>query len=268
MFRATMADQTRISLHHTHPFVEIALVMKGSGTYTINAEEYTMKPGDLFLFGSNAMHYITNASNSLELLTMQFPTSLLLDVTPVQNVSPNWRLFATPISIYIPNAVAAPYQQIMHAIRKELTEEPLNHVAYINSLVILLAISLLRFAETNNINLVPTRSNTSMLAALAFIDQNIAQHITLQDVAAAAMLSPSYFSSSFKRYTGYTLIDYTNAKRIRLASKLLLNDRNATISEIAMRVGFNNMSNFNRAFRRYTGLTPSEYITEHSKAKK
>jgi AraC-like DNA-binding protein len=79
------------------------------------------------------------------------------------------------------------------------------------------------------------------------------------------MLSPSYFSSSFKQYTGYSLIDYTNAKRIRLASKLLLAKQNASISEIAMQVGFNNMSNFNRAFRKYAGCTPSEYISKSNR---
>jgi AraC-like DNA-binding protein len=81
------------------------------------------------------------------------------------------------------------------------------------------------------------------------------------------MLSPSYFSASFKRYTGYSLIDYTNAKRIRLAAKLLLNAPNASISDIAIRVGFNNMSNFNRAFRKYIGCTPSEYLADNSKPK-
>ena len=268
MFIATMSKQSRLSLSHSHPFVEIALVLKGSGTYTVNAEEYPIAPGDLFFFGSNTIHYITNATSCLELLTLQFPTSFLIDITPVQTVSPNWHLFDSPISMYIPKAEADPFQQIIREIQTNLSEEPLNYVAYVNSLVTILAISLLRFAANNNINLTPTKCNTSMLAALAYIDNNISQHITLQDVAAAAMLSPSYFSSSFKRYTGYSLIDYTNAKRVRLASKLLLNERNMSISEIAMRVGFNNMSNFNRAFRKYIGCTPSEYIANNSKPKK
>ena len=260
-----MAEQTRLSLHHSHPFVEVAIVLKGTGTYTINAEEYPIAPGDLFFFGNNTIHYITNATSSLELLTLQFSTSFLVDITPMQSISPNWRLFASPISMYISNGDAAPFHHIMQEIQANLENKPLNHIAYINSLVVIMAISLLRFASTNNINLVPAKCNTSMLAALTYIDNNISQHVTLQDVAAAAMLSPSYFSSSFKRYTGYSLIDYTNARRIRLASKLLLNDQNASISEIAMRVGFNNMSNFNRTFRKYIGCTPSEYIAESQK---
>lgn len=267
MFIATMSQQTRPSLSHSHPFVEIAIVLKGTGTYTVNAEEYPIAPGDLFFFGSNAIHYITNATSSLELLTLQFSTALLVDITPVQRNSPNWRLFSSPVSMCIPNADAEPFQRIMYEIQRNLSEQPLNHITYVNSLIVLLAISLLRFASNNNITLTPTKCNPSMCAALAYIDNNISQHITLQDVSAAAMLSPSYFSSSFKRYTGYSLIDYTNAKRVRLASKMLLNDPNTSISEIAMRVGFNNMSNFNRAFRKYIGCTPSEYISENGKPK-
>ena len=262
-----MSKQTRPSLSHSHPFVEIAIVLKGTGTYTVNAEEYPISPGDLFFFGSNTIHYITNATSSLELLTLQFSTSFLIDITPVQRVSPHWRLFSSPVSMYIPDSDAKPFQLIMHEIQRNLSEEPLNYITYVNSLVVLLAISLLRFVSNNNITLSPTKSNPSMCAALTYIDNNITQHITLQDVAAAAMLSPSYFSASFKRYTGYSLIDYTNAKRVRLASKLLLNDTNISISEIAMRVGFNNMSNFNRAFRKYIGCTPSEYISQNSKPK-
>ena len=267
MFVATMSEQTRPSLSHSHPFVEIAIVLKGTGTYTVDAEEYPINPGDLFFFGSNTIHYITNATSPLELLTLQFSTALLVDITPVQKSSPNWRLFSSPVSLYIPNADTAPFQHIMHEIKRNLSEEPLNYITYTNSLVVLLAISLLRFASNNSINLTPTKCNPSMCAALTYIDNNLSQHITLQDVASAAMLSPSYFSSSFKRYTGYSLIDYTNAKRVRLASKLLLNDPNASIAEIALRVGFNNISNFNRAFRKYIGCTPSEYIANNSKAK-
>jgi len=267
MFIATMSKQTRPSLSHSHPFVEVAIVLKGTGTYTVDAEEYPINPGDLFFFGSNAIHYITNASSSMELLTLQFPTALLVDITPVQRNSPSWRLFSSPVSMYIPSADAEPFQHIMREIQRNLSEEPMSYITYVNSLVVLLAISLLRFAAHNNIQLTPTKCNPSMCAALTYIDNNISQHITLRDVAAAAMLSPSYFSASFKRYTGYSLIDYTNAKRIRIASKMLMNNPNVSISEIAIQVGFNNISNFNRAFRKYIGCTPSEYIAQNNKPK-
>ena len=226
-----------------------------------------MSAGDLFFFGSNTIHYITNAASPLELLTLQFPASLLVGTSPFRSTAPNWHLFASPVVMHVTDADALPFQHLMDEIRNNLSKMPLGYTTYVHSLVVLLAISLLRLAADRNIVLSPSKNNAAILAALTYINDNITQHITLQDVAAAAMLSPSYFSSSFKQYTGYSLIDYTNAKRIRLASKLLVANRNASISDIAMQVGFNNMSNFNRAFRKYAGCTPSEYIANNSKPK-
>ena len=266
MFIATLPKQARLSLSHSHAFVEISLVLSGTGIYTVSGQEYSMSPGDLFFFGSNTIHYITNAASPLELLTLQFPVSMLVNTSPFRIASPDWRLFASPVAMHVTGADAVPFQYMMREIQNNLTESSLGYTAYVYSLVVILAISLLRLASERKIVLKPTQNNAAILAALTYIDNNLTQRITLQDVAAAAMLSPSYFSSSFKQYTGYSLIDYTNAKRIRLATKLLVAKRNASISEIAMHVGFNNMSNFNRAFRKYAGCTPSEYISNNSKS--
>jgi len=265
MFIATLPKQARLSLSHSHPFVEISLVLSGTGTYTVNGQEYSMSAGDLFFFGSNTIHYITNAASPLELLTLQLPVSMLVNTSPFRTAAPNWHLFASPVSMHITDADAHPFQHFMQEIQKNLTEKALGYTAFVYSLVVLLATSLLRLAADRKITLTPTKNNAAILAALTYIDNNLTQRITLQDVAAAAMLSPSYFSSSFKQYTGYSLIDYTNAKRIRLASKLLAAKPSSSISEIAMQVGFNNMSNFNRAFRKYAGCTPSEYILNNKK---
>ena len=261
MFTATMEPQSRPSLSHSHPFVEISLVLKGTGTYMADSEDYPIAAGDLFFFGSNSIHYITNVTSSMEMLTLHFPTALLKHIyTATANVN----LFASPISMHIRNSDAKQFQLLMQEIQRNLTERPVDYVAYIYSLVTILCINLLRSAIERNIHLDPDKNNASILAALSYIDENISRRITLQEAAAAAMLSPSYFSTLFKRYMGYSLIDYTNAKRIKLATKILLDKPNSSISEIAMQVGFNNMSNFNRAFRKYAGCTPREYITNNS----
>lgn len=267
MFIATLPKQNRAPFPHSHPFAEISVVLSGTGTYTISGREYPISAGTVFFFGSNTVHNITRAAESLELLTLQFPVSILVSTAPFRDASPDWRLFASPAVMHVTGSDAEPLQHLMGEIQKSLTEKSLGYAAYVHSLVVMLSISLLRLASNREITFSPDKNNAAILAALTYIDNNITQRITLQDVAAAAMLSPSYFSSSFKQYTGYSLIDYTNAKRIRLASKLLVANRNASISDIAMRVGFNNMSNFNRAFRKYAGCTPSEYIAHNSKPK-
>ena len=267
MFIAKISPQIRPSFPHSHPFTEISVVLKGTGTYLADTEEYPMAPGDLFFFGNDSIHYITSITSTLELLTLQFPTSLLTNTTPLYAAPSNWRLFTSPVSMHIASADTKQFQLLMREIQKNLTEQPVDYIAYVHSLIVILSISLQRSARERNIPLDPVKNNASILAALAYIDDNLGQRITLQDAANAAMLSPSYFSALFKSYTGYSLIDYTNAKRIELASKILLSNPTPSVSAVAMRVGFNNMSNFNRAFRKYAGCTPREYLSS-SKAPK
>lgn len=89
---------------------------------------------------------------------------------------------------------------------------------------------------------------------------HLAEPITLADVAYAVHLPPSYLASLFKDFFQVSLWSYIITKRIEKAISLLMDKNNQyTISEIALQCGFNNTTNFNRAFRKHTGLTPGEY---------
>ena len=78
------------------------------------------------------------------------------------------------------------------------------------------------------------------------------------DVARQVRLSPAAFSRFFKRSVGKTYVSYLNELRIgRACRELIETDMNVT--EIAFRAGFNNLSNFNRRFRRMKDLTPRAY---------
>lgn len=83
------------------------------------------------------------------------------------------------------------------------------------------------------------------------------QNLSLTSVAEAFRISPSYLSRSFKGVTGTTFIDYVNRRRIE-ASKPLL-DGSATILQVAQQVGFDNDITFRRLFKKYMGITPSQF---------
>jgi len=85
--------------------------------------------------------------------------------------------------------------------------------------------------------------------------------LSLARAASEAGMAPASFSRFFKRATGRTFISYVNELRIGRACRLLL-ETDLTITEIAYRVGFNNLSNFNRRFRRIRGQAPREYRLE------
>ncbi|MEL6923672.1 MAG: AraC family transcriptional regulator, partial [Bacteroidota bacterium] len=84
------------------------------------------------------------------------------------------------------------------------------------------------------------------------------QPIQLEAVAQLTNSSVSSFCRNFKLRTQKTFVQFVNEIRVGAACKLL-RERNRDIAAIAWEVGFNNISNFNRQFKRVTGFTPSQY---------
>ena len=97
---------------------------------------------------------------------------------------------------------------------------------------------------------------------LAQIAANPASDFRETDLAALSGYSPSTFSKAFKRKTGTSFVRYLHGIRLNKACEMLIaNDTH--VADICFGVGFNNLSNFNRQFRSYRGMSPSEYRRRH-----
>ena len=99
-----------------------------------------------------------------------------------------------------------------------------------------------------------------------YISQNYRDEIRLPAVASLAGMSPSAFSRFFKLHTGRNLSDYIIDMRLGYASRMLV-DSTHSIAEIAYGCGFNNLSNFNRIFRKKKGCSPSEFRENYHKTR-
>lgn len=105
-----------------------------------------------------------------------------------------------------------------------------------------------------------------VLKVKEYINNNYQHEIKLEDVAALANMSRTSFSRFFRQHTGRTLSDYITDIRMGYATRMLV-DTEESISEICFLCGYNNMSNFNRTFRRLKGCTPGEYRSQYKKIK-
>ena len=97
-----------------------------------------------------------------------------------------------------------------------------------------------------------------------FISNNYMDEIRLATLADMAGMSPSAFSRFFKLHTGRNLSDYIIDIRLGYASRMLV-DTTDSISKISFECGFNNLSNFNRIFKRKKGCSPSEFRENYHK---
>lgn len=104
----------------------------------------------------------------------------------------------------------------------------------------------------------PAGSRPEIEQVLAYIERNLTRPISRQDLAKEAAFAPSYFSALFREATGTSIPDYINARRVRRAQELL-KDPQTRVSSVCYAVGFRDLSNFNRVFKRLLGQTPREF---------
>jgi AraC-like DNA-binding protein len=99
-------------------------------------------------------------------------------------------------------------------------------------------------------------------AAIRFIEENLASYITLEDIARAGNMSKSHLNEWFRAVTGMTPYEYLLVSRVERAVELL-RSTDMTVLDISETCGFSNLANFNKAFKKRTGLTPQAYRKIH-----
>jgi AraC-like DNA-binding protein len=110
------------------------------------------------------------------------------------------------------------------------------------------------FNNTDSISYNSRRIKTVM----EYLNKNFHKDVTLSEAARLTAMSEVSFSRFFKSRTGNTFVDTLNEVRLGHASRMLI-ETTQSINEVAYRCGFNNMSNFNRIFKKKKKCTPKEF---------
>jgi AraC-like DNA-binding protein len=94
--------------------------------------------------------------------------------------------------------------------------------------------------------------------AIRFLDAHYDSHITIDEVAEAACVSPAWLSASFKRFTGLSIMEYARLRRTQKACELL-SGTDAPLKEIADKLSFPDLPTFAKLFRKVVGTSPGAY---------
>ena len=119
-------------------------------------------------------------------------------------------------------------------------------------------ISLLIIENTGDNRNYSNHSNTIINSAISFINENYSEELSLSLIASGCYCNPSYLSYIMKKEYGMTVTDYINMVRINNAKELISISK-ISLTEIAYKVGFNDLAYFSRVFKKITNITPSEY---------
>ena len=144
---------------------------------------------------------------------------------------------------------------------KAQVDSPLAPDAYVEALGIALAYELMRVNESVPAAASHTRGGLpgwQQKRLAQYIEEHLAEEISLAALAGLAQLSPYHLCRAFKQSFGMPPHRYLTGRRVERA-RLLLSERKLSVTEIALEVGFATTSAFIAVFRRTTGQTPTEY---------
>jgi AraC-like DNA-binding protein len=99
--------------------------------------------------------------------------------------------------------------------------------------------------------------------ALEYVEDHLADAVSLADMAASAGLSRMHFAAQFRTATGLRPHEYLLRERIARAENLLVSS-SVSLAEIALDAGFQTQSHFTTVFKRFTGQTPYRWRRDHS----
>jgi AraC family transcriptional regulator len=151
-------------------------------------------------------------------------------------------------------------EQMALNVRDALTHRDAGSQMYVDYIARLLAAHLLRKHSSDAGDLaapVGGLTRAQVERTIDFMESNLAQPLTLEDVASASGLSPSHFARRFKSATGAPPHQYLMSMRVERAKRML--ELREPIAEIALACGFSHQEHLTRIFRRLTGVTPASY---------
>lgn len=247
---------------HFHSDFELNLVLNDSGKRIVGDSIENYQDIDLVLIGPNIPHkWDGNNVSGNHVVTIQFHEQLLS--FPILHK----KLFSS-----IRNMLEKSKRGISFDISKdsEIAQKILEMTKMTGFNVCPAFFSLLYELSTNpnqrtlassaydNDSIIRSSKSRRIGKITNYINKNYMNPIRLSDMSELVSMSDSALSHFFKKRTNRNLIDYINDVRLGYATKMLL-ETTHSISEIAFLCGFNNISNFNRAFKKNKGKTPSEY---------
>lgn len=109
--------------------------------------------------------------------------------------------------------------------------------------------------------------STRVNALMGYLKANYQHKIKLSDAAASLNMSEPSFTRFVRKHLNMSMVECLNSIRLSSATRMLVDEPSSTIAEIAYRCGFNNISNFNRIFRKSKNCTPHEFREYYRKNK-
>lgn len=225
---------------HWHDYCTIDVITEGNAIHYTTFGKQEIEKGYMHLVMPSDIHYI-GSLEGCDIVSIRFSPSLI-----TENLKE--LLNAPTKSVQLDENNFGAVMGIITAM-KIYCDDQLLIMRLFESLLLILQ---------NNVKKSEKLLPDNMQKVMNFLDLNFREDPSLEKTAAVGSYNPSYFSSLFKKSTGYTYTEYLNAKKIGYACAIM-NNKKLSLTDIALSSGFVSLAAFNRTFKLIMGTSPKEY---------
>lgn len=246
---------------HYHPEYELNFVFNSRGKRVVGDSIQNYEDMDMVLVGPNTPHAWSGDNNhdDVRVITIQFQHMILSEATLNRKVM-------APVKEMLDTSYRGIEfsREIQLTFKSRLIElcEMSGFDSLLELLSILYDLSISRnqklLSSSSYVNKYENSKSRRIKIVTDYIYENYADQIKLKEVADLVNMSETAFSHFFKKRTHRSFSELLHDVRVGNASRLLI-ESEKSMAEIGYECGFNNLSNFNRIFKKKKGCTPSEF---------
>ncbi|HIT06264.1 MAG TPA: helix-turn-helix domain-containing protein [Candidatus Scybalocola faecipullorum] len=257
-------DSLEFVYYHKHHYYEITCILNGHGFISVNGRRFKLEPGDVVLFNIDEVHG-WELTEDMRIFVMVFSSELIFDKVSLFDYE-YLRFFEENGSHFV-NRI--PHEEIyakkiygvMEDIYNEWVHDHDGRELMMKSFVLRILTMLTRHYKNSPKDSrqcqIKNEQMQRLQEVIAYVSECYDQKITLEDAAQKAYMNANYFSAFFKKVMGETFSHYLIKIRIYKARELILTGR-YNVLEVSQMCGYNNISNFYRAYKKIFGKTPKD----------
>ena len=245
---------------HCHNSYEVYYFLSGDVSYLVEGRHYTPTPHSILMISPNILHGVKAMPPlAYERYTLHFSA----EVIPVENrfslLSP-FHQSSSQSDIYYQSVkdfdLENYFQRLLTCYHMP---DDMRHMA--TTIAVQSLLSQILYMSKQTKSLAPKQNSPQIITNIInYINDNISEKITLDDISAKFFISKHHLNKVFREATGTTLLQYVNHKKIATANHYLMQGKTATA--VAAAVGFNDYSVFYRAYKRIIGHAPTHNKSE------
>lgn len=248
-----------VDYYHWHQCLEVLYIEAGIGIVVVDNQQYTLRPGRIFIFPQGKLHKVTvdnSPTNHYKRNILHIDASVLASYFSTFNESRN---ILENISSTDARAFVYDLSERQGYIRDMFDSYTVKYQAASNKVEVMaiLLLSLFQlFSDDAFVRTATTGKISSQIMRL--IERDFRSRITLADIADSLAISQSYASRVFRKETGGTIQEYLMIRRVKYACDLLENTE-LSVAQVAEQSGFNHVTYFIRCFKELLGCAPLRY---------